>query len=239
MSRASAEFWVEGSAKFLLDAAAALEELQRLKITVMTPVDPGYPGLFEEFDQDPPGLLYLYGNLKLLKGRTFSVLASRKAPPAARKLLEKCTEDGVLSGEILVSGHNTPEYKAAGVVPLRWGAPRVLVLDRELFDALGEDLSQEAFQEARLWRHQFDPSTDLALTTIHPTRHAHQGANRQRDRIIAALSRRLDFVYLMPGGNMEKLAQQAVRAGRKVRVGDTFPGALDWKRHDVELIPPI
>jgi DNA processing protein len=41
--------------------------------------------------------------------------------------------------------------------------------------------------------------------------------NQLRDRIVAGLSARLDFVKISPGGNMEKLAKMAEKAGRTVR----------------------
>jgi DNA processing protein len=45
------------------------------------------------------------------------------------------------------------------------------------------------------------------------------GVNNQvRDRLVAGLSQRIDFVKVSPGGNMEKLAKMATKAGRKIEV---------------------
>ena len=45
-----------------------------------------------------------------------------------------------------------------------------------------------------------------------------------RDRLVASLSRRLDFVIVNPGGNMEKLARLALKCNRPVRISDRSIG---------------
>jgi hypothetical protein len=51
------------------------------------------------------------------------------------------------------------------------------------------------------------------------------GVNNQvRDRLVGCLSRRLAFVQVAPGGNMEKIAKLALKAGRTVGVSDRSPG---------------
>ena len=194
--------------------------LDGLGVILMTAADAQYPPGLEEMDEDPPGVLFLYGNQRILHGKTFCVLSSRNSHPAALDQVESLTEEGVLSGEVLVSGHNRPEYQRSAIVPLRWGAPRILCLDQGLFSALGEDLKEEPFRSARLWRYQFDPVTDLVVTPFRPESHFSGVNNKVRDRLVAGLSARLDFVDIQVGGNMERLARQALRAGRRVRVSD-------------------
>lgn len=211
-----------------------IEELQTLHrrldalgVQLATAADAHYPARVESADPDPPGVLFLYGNQNLLKGRTVSILSSRNTSPAGLDLIETLTEAAVLGGETIVSGHDTPEYQRAALVPLRWGAPRILCLDRGLFEALGDDLREEPFRAARLWRYQFDPSTDLVISPFRP--HASfVGINNQvRDRLITSLSDRVDVVEAAPGGNMEKMARFALKAGRPVRVSDRSVG---WRR---------
>lgn len=201
-------------------ARQAEAELNRLGILLVTSSDVHYPSRIEELDSIPPALLFLYGNKSLLQKKTFTVLASRMASAADLNLIEKVTEEGVLAGEILVSGHDRLEYQRSAIVPLRWGAPRILCLDRGFFEALGKDLKEEPFRTARLWRYEFDPQTDLVVSPFLP--HAKFiGVNNQvRDRLVASLSDRLDFIHLSPNGNMEKLLKTAVKVGRKVRVSD-------------------
>lgn len=199
------------------------ERLERLGVTLVTAADAHYPEQVEQMDSDPPGVLFLYGNTNLLAGKTFSVLSSRHTSRTGLERIERLTEEGVLAGEVLVSGHDTPEYQRSAVVPLRWGAPRVLCLDRGLFRALGPELREEPFRAARLWRFQFDPSTDLVVSPFRPEAGFVGINNRVRDRLVACLSRRIDFVEVSPGGNMDRLAKLAQRAGRPVRLGDPAP----------------
>jgi DNA processing protein len=199
-------------------------KLDELGVVLATAADANYPERLERFDADPPPALFLYGNAKLLRNNTFCVLSSRRTSIAGLDQIEKLAEEGVLAGETLVSGHDRPEYQRSAVVPLRWGAPRILCLDRGLFRALGEDLSNEPFRAARLWRYKFDPSTDLAISPCRPEL-GFTGVNNQiRDRLVAALSDRLDFVEVAAGGNMEKLARQALKCGLTVRISDRSLG---------------
>ena len=215
--------------KTRLKATMELEKrLSGLGVNLVTAADANYPSLVEDMAPDPPGALFLYGNAKLLETRTFSVLSSRDARPGDLESMEKLAEAGVLDGETLVAGHDRPEYQRTAVVPLRWGAPRILGLDRGLFKVLGPDLKEEAFRAARLWRYQFDPATDLAISQFRPESDFIGVNNRARDTLVACLSRRLDFVHMAEGGNMERLLRLALKAGRVVRISDRI---VDYRRY--------
>lgn len=205
----------------LIEIAGELElRLDKLGVSLVTSADAHYPALVEEMDPEPPGLLFLYGNTRLLESSTFTVLSSRNSAPAALDRIEALTEEGVLDGGVLVTGHDTPEYQRSAVVPLRWGAPRILCLDRGLFQCLGERLTAEPFRAARLWRYEFDPKTDMAISPFQPDAPFVGVNNKIRDRLIACLAQRLDFVEVTPGGNMERNAKLALKAGRTVRISD-------------------
>jgi DNA processing protein len=121
-----------------------------------------------------------------------------------------------LASKVLVGGTNTDAYQRAAVVPLRWGAPRILVLDRGLFVALGSDLSEEPFRSARLWRYKFDPETDLVISRNRPFDEYAPSNQKYRDDLLVALSDESHGVALRPGGNMDKLAKKAAEAGKAV-----------------------
>ncbi len=208
----------------LTETEAIEKRLGGLGVTLVTAADAHYPSRLEQMDPDPPGVLFLYGNTKLLDAKTFCVLASRNSYPAQLNMIEKLTEEAVLDGGILVAGHDTPEYQRSAVVPLRWGSPRILCLDRGLFKVLGEDLRDEAFRAARLWRYQFDPTTDLVVSPFRPDSDFIGINNKIRDRIVGGLSASLSFVQISEGGNMERIAKLALRAGRKVRISDQSIG---------------
>lgn len=211
--------------------------LEALGVGLVTAADAHYPALIEEMDSNPPGALFLYGNAKLLTSNTFCVLSSRNTSPAGLAQIERLVEEGVLRGETLVAGHDTPEYQRAAVVPLRWGAPRILCLDRGLFEVLGENLQDEPFRAARLWRYKFDPTTDLVISPFKPEAILVGVNNKVRDRLVACLSKRLDFVEITPGRNMDQLARLGLKAGRTVRVSDR---SLEYRRlaeAGAEVIP--
>jgi predicted Rossmann fold nucleotide-binding protein DprA/Smf involved in DNA uptake len=228
---------LEGDGKALMARTAKLEErLGALGVQLVTAADAHYPAIIEEMDPDPPGVLFLYGNTKLLETRTFCVLSSRNSLPADLDQIEALTEQGVLDSEILVSSHDKPEYQRSAVVPLRWGSPRILCLDRGLFQVLGEDLRNEAFRAARLWRYEFDPHTDLVVSPFRPD-DAYIGTNnKRRDRLVACLSRRLDFVQVTPEGNMEALLRMALKAGRSVRVSDRSIGYRGYREQGASIV---
>jgi DNA processing protein len=214
------------------DAAHTCQGLEKrlngLGVVLLTAVDVGYPKNIEEMDPEPPGVLFVYGNRKLLDAHTFAVLSSRNALPRDLDRIEQLAEEGILNGEVLVAGHDRAEYQRAAIVPLRYGSPRILCLDRGLFKVLGADLRDEAFRAARLWRYEFDPTTDLAVSPFRPDADFVGVNNQVRDRLVACLARRLDFVHINEGGNMHRLAEMALKAGRTVRVCDT---ALGYRRY--------
>lgn len=218
-----AETWHNQKQNRLQEAAGFEDRVAPFGVTLVTAADAHYPRQLEAFDPDPPGLLYLYGNTRLLGAPTSAVLSSRKSPPDALHHIELRTEENILRGRTIVTGHDTPEYQRSAVTCLRWGSPRILVLDTGFFPALGENLKEEPFAAARLWRYQFDPATDLALSSVHPDRNFHRGSNRLRDRLVAGLAFAHDFIHVAPAGNMERLARLAVRAGRPATVSTLAP----------------
>jgi predicted Rossmann fold nucleotide-binding protein DprA/Smf involved in DNA uptake len=228
-----AEYLVEHRDTLIAEVAPFEKRLEALGVRWTVVTDAGYPELLERFDPDPPAILFLYGNTKLLEAKTFAVLSSRNSSRTALDTIDQLTEEGVLNREVIVTGHDKPEYQRSAVVPLRWGAPRILCLDRGLFQVLGEDLRNEAFRMARLWRYEFDPTTDLVISPFRPEA-SFKGINNQvRDRLVAGLSQRIDFVNVAHGGNMEKLAKFALKDGRTVRMLDP---SMEWLRMGVLAI---
>lgn len=191
-------------------------------VILATQRSPIYPRRLEVFCQPPPGYVFLYGNYTALDGKTFCVLASRDASEEELAKVEKSVEVGVLEPMTLVSGANTAAYQRAAVVPLRWGAPRILVLDRGLFAALGDGLDQEPFSAARLWRYRFDPSVDLVVSPFRPDDKYAPINNRKRDECVVGLSDIVRWVYLRPGGNMEGLIERAKEVGKVVEGAGNF-----------------
>jgi hypothetical protein len=152
----------------------------------------------EPFNQAPgyhaPAGLWLFGNVRLLSAPlACTSLAFGRGIHTASELnaIESEAEEIALGGKVLVCGIHNPAHQRAAVVPLRWGAPRIVVLPGGFFYHLGEDLKQELFRTARLWRYAWDPYTDLAVSRRAPdklptfARH-----NPTVDRAIALLADR-------------------------------------------------
>lgn len=222
--------WTENCHSLIAQAEKELARLDGLGVRIATAADPHYPRRLDEFDVSAPGLVYLYGNLALLERETVSVVSSRNPPFGTLDLMERAAEQHVMAGKVLVSSHDTEPYQRAAVVPLRWGAPRIMVLDSGLFDCLGPELRDEPFAAARLWRFQFDPRTDLAISAVSPRSGYHQNSNRIRDQIVFGLSLQVDIAWCAPGGNMESLAKLALKAGRKVRLNRICPNFAEFEK---------
>lgn len=107
----------------------------------------------------------LYGNTGLLKPdrKRGTLELCRKPSDEGLRQAELYAETLVLDGGILVSSACGPLYQRMSTVPLRWGAPRILVFNGTLEDWLGADLKEEPFRAARLWRYRWDSKTDLAI----------------------------------------------------------------------------
>lgn len=146
------------------------------------------PGYFE------PGGLWLYGNSRLLDGQ-LAFVASACGPnnhrPSEFDAIEREAEELVLSSRVLVCGIHNPAHQRAAIVPLRWGAPRIVVVSGGFHYHLGKDLKDEPFRAARLWRYQFDPRTDLVVSRRAPDKKPTFALyNPTVDRLISMLAKR-------------------------------------------------
>ncbi len=127
------------------------------------------------FDAEPgfyePAGLWLYGNTRLLEAR-FECIPSAFGPEircvSQLNEIEREAEQIVLLGTVLVCGIHNAAHQRTAVVPLRWGAPRIVVFSGGFYHHLGEELNQEPFRIARLWRYEWDASTDLAISLRSP-----------------------------------------------------------------------
>jgi hypothetical protein len=162
------------------------------------------PGRYE------PGKLWLYGNVKLLHGELAVVESSFISPPYTEHelmLIEQEAERLVLSGKILVTGIHNPAHQRAALVPLRWGAPRIVVFSGGFYHHLGASLRTEPFRVARLWRYEWDSTTDLAVSRREPSKlptFAHH--NPSVDNLIRGIAEFSLPGFSSPLSTMRKLA---------------------------------
>ncbi|MBA4293215.1 hypothetical protein C0431_09610 [bacterium] len=171
--------------------------MQNLETRVRIP-NPPPPRRSAPFDLEPgfyePAGLWLYGNVRLLRSKVSHIeecLGNAHPTPPELDSIERLSEQLVLSGAILVTGIHNPAHQRAAVVPLRWGAPRILVLSGGFEYHLGKELKDEPFRAARLWRYQFDAATDLVISRRAPSKPPTFALqNPTVDRLIRAVSQR-------------------------------------------------
>ncbi|MGV3615164.1 MAG: hypothetical protein ACO1SV_07495 [Fimbriimonas sp.] len=138
-------------------------------------VQRGHPRRTAPYEEEPgfseAAGLWLFGNARLLHGDLACVPASLGPPDHLPRDLDAVSEEAerlVLAGKILVCGVHSPAHRRAAVVPLKWGSPRILAFSGGFRFHLGPDLDEEPFEEARRWRHVWDPATDLAVSRRAP-----------------------------------------------------------------------
>lgn len=143
----------------------------------------------------PDAGLWLYGNARLLGTSLASISRAFGHPhhtPKDMELIEQEAERTALEGKIIVAGIHSPAHQRAAIVPLRWGAPRILVFSGGFHHHLGPELKEEPFRAARLWRYQFDAKTDLVISRRAPDKlPTFAQFNPTVDRLIERITARL------------------------------------------------
>ena len=164
-----------------------------------TRLAPEPPRRSAPFDSEPgfypDAELWLYGNVRLLGASLASIARAFGQPhhtPDDLCHIERETEQAVLEGRIVVTGIHSPAHQRAAIVPLRWGAPRILVFSGGFHHHLGPELKEEPFRAARLWRYQFDARTDLVISRRAPEKlPTFAQFNPTVDRLIERITARL------------------------------------------------
>lgn len=143
-------------------------------------VEPGYCAQLK---------LWLYGNTRTLHGRLAMIPVCVEPDPQSLEEAERRAEELVLSGHTLVCGVHNLLHQRVAIVPLRWGAPRILVFAGGFKHHLGSELNQEPFRAARLWRYAWDPKTDLAISRRAPDKLPTYATNNPTvDRLIRGIA---------------------------------------------------
>lgn len=176
-----------------------------------------YPNALEAMD-DPPAILFAYGNWELLNQPTFALLASHTVSKQGLAVLESLAQGFLEQGWVPIASVNQPAYQQLALCAAREGAPLILVLDRGLLQAFGEDLRREPVALARIWQAEFDPQRALALSPFRPHDGWVNANGRYRDRLIAYLADCPVIVEARAGGFMQTLGMELLQKGRPLAV---------------------
>ena len=126
------------------------------------------PEIPQHFEREK---LWLFGNVNLLKSSRACVEACFSRKYDCEQSLQRAeieAEQVVLAGQTLVCGVHNLLHQRVAVVALKWGAPRIVVFSGGFYHHLGSDLKTEPFRLGRLWRYEWDPKTDLAVSRRAP-----------------------------------------------------------------------
>lgn len=139
------------------------------------PPAPEKPKRTAPFDQEPgyhaPAGLWLYGNVRLLEANLAYIPESLGPPTHGSKQLDalgRIAEDLILSSKVLVCGvHNRVSPKSCCYATTLGSTP-----DRDLLGRVsvpsGTRAEDGPFRAGRLWRYEWDPKTDLAISRLDP-----------------------------------------------------------------------
>ncbi|HXZ10977.1 MAG TPA: DNA-processing protein DprA [Candidatus Sulfotelmatobacter sp.] len=87
----------------LSDAAKELAQAQALGIRLLTWDEPEYPERLREIF-DPPPLLYVRGNIELLRRHLISIVGARRPTPYGNQMAERLSRDLADRGLVILSG---------------------------------------------------------------------------------------------------------------------------------------
>jgi DNA processing protein len=188
------------------DVRRALERLRRLGAVALTPDDPCYPPSFHRLD-DPPYLVFVAGDLRVLRLPGLAVVGTRSPSPYGREVAHRLSHDLSLRGFVIVSGLARGIDTAAhdGAVGARGASIGVL----------GHGIEQIYPPEnGRLFAKVRE--TGLLLTEYPPGETPKPGNFPRRNRLITALSEAVLVVEMGHQSGAQHTVSYALEQGRDV-----------------------
>lgn len=177
--------------------------------------DAGYPRAWVQYLEQPPPFVFALGDTALLQQPAAAVLNSRspsaEAIIATRAVVTRAGRDGFC----VVSGAMKLGHRIAAASARAAQAPRVIVLDRGLFAALGDETERDIFGLAS-GHLRLDRTRTLVLSPFRLNNHAAPVNGARRDALIAALADVVISIEARPGGHMEELGLDMLARGKAV-----------------------
>ena len=187
---------------------------------------PGYPTALEHYLTAPPPIVFALGDSGLLTAPAAAVLNSRTPSCEAIVATQTIVRATARQGFAIASGAMKPGHRVAAASARAAGAPRIIVLDRGLFAAMGDATERDTF--GLISGHlRLDRSRTLVLSSFRLTNHAAPANGARRDSLIAALADLVIAVEATPGGHMEQLGLHMVARGKVV---------VSWRAQNATLL---
>lgn len=197
-------------------ADEVLEECRRSGITVLFEGDAGYPALLSRID-DPPGLLFVRGELKPCDTLAVALVGSRHPTPYGKRVAWQLAGGLARAGYTVVSGLARGIDAAAHRGALDAGGRTIAVLGTgvlTIYPPEHVDLADEVIARGAV------------VSEAPPLAEAHPGAFPQRNRIVSGLTLGTVVVEAAERSGALITARLAGEQGREVFA---VPGQIDCR----------
>lgn len=176
---------------------------------------PGYPCAWEQYLRVPPPVVFALGDTDLLQLPAAAVLNSRTPSSDAIVATQAVIEIAAGEGFAVATGAMKLGHRVAAAAARAARAPRIIVLDRGLFAALGDETERDIFglTSGHL---RLDRTRTVVLSAFRLDNHAAPANGARRDALIAALADLVICVDARSGGHMEQLGLGMLARGKVV-----------------------
>ncbi len=225
MPLVSAEYLCENRDKLMLQSRQDLMDIGRSSVHVLSIESLTYPLKLQNYTDIPPPIIYYTGSVDLLretnsekKAFTFTIAVSNGMGQQRLALQDKIAEKLILSGGIVVTGHDRLPYQRLALSAQRLNRPSVFVLDRGLREALGSNFDRVPFAAARIRESSVNTARDCIISPFRLDDHGIGANNRRRDSLIFALSDVIIALDVRAGGGMAAECRRSHLQGKNVQV---------------------
>lgn len=201
-------------ARQTIDVAAELRLCREHGLQLLVDDEPLYPRLLKELP-DPPGILFLRGELLPRDGFAIAIVGTRHATPYGARQAERLASGLARAGLTIVSGLAHGIDAVAHRAAVEAGGRTIAVLGSGLLNLYPPDHGKLADQVAR---------SGVLLSEMPPRFHPMRGAFPQRNRLISGLSLGVIVVEAATRSGALITAKHANEQGREVFA---VPGPID------------
>lgn len=174
-----------------------------------------YPARLRQRLRPTATVVYGLGNPAVLHGLTLAVLNSRTLSETSVTVSLLAVQAAAAQQFTMINSGMKSTYRITAVASRAAAAPRVIVLDRGLFAAVGARADRDP-SGLGPGRAAFDPQRTLIVSTYRLMDHAVARNGKRRDAVVAALADVIIAVHARPGGEIEHVCLEALDRGQSV-----------------------